>query len=165
MIRKIVQLIIAVSAFRLTCGLNGPPQTTARRNHLFSSLLKPSALIDNNGFLKKCFFRQQGDWEKEHRSLTIYETDRLCTIRLVPGDGNCLFHAISLSQYYSMHGVHYDVSSSLDKLYEFSRKLCAEAVSCVRRNDRFLFVQGGSSLLAIDLVSDAAEQYGVTPEE
>jgi hypothetical protein len=164
MITKILQLIIAASLLRLTFSLNGLPSTTARQNHLFRPPWRPSALIENDGFLKESLFRKQGEWEKELRLPTIYDTHQPCAIRQVPGDGNCLFHALSLCLYYSTHKTHYDMSNGPGELYTQSRSLRAKAVACLRQNDRVLFIGGTESLLAIDLVSDGATTYGISPK-
>ena len=99
-------------------------------------------------------------------------------IRQVPGDGNCLFHSISLCLHHAVNGTHWnltansdnnskdsDSSTSMDQLYQQSQILRAQAVDCLRQSQRRLFLQGKESLRANELVSAAAQQYGLTAEE
>lgn len=171
---KILYLIIAVAAFPFTFGRNSLPRssqqtfsqsTSSRRRNLDQPPWNPSTLIDDKGFLEGLFRRKQGDWEEEVRLRTVHHTKHPCQIRQVPGDGNCLFHSLSLCLQYSLNGTHWDMSNRLDELYDQSRSLRAKAVACLRQNNRRLFLQGRESLRAIDLVTAAAQQYDLTPEE
>jgi hypothetical protein len=79
----------------------------------------PSNLINSTtGLLKDLYVRIPGDWEKEillrrtknTEIIPYYNT--ICEIRQVPGDGNCLFHSISVSLSYLINRTHYDLSTT-----------------------------------------------------
>jgi hypothetical protein len=53
----------------------------------------------------------------------------------------------------------------MDQLYQQSQILRAQAVDCLRQSQRRLFLQGKESLRATELVSAAAQQYGLTAGE
>jgi OTU-like cysteine protease len=58
----------------------------------------PSDRIDpTTGYLNGLFVRVPGEWEEEVRLRTSHTLHLPCQIRQVPGDGNCLFHSISIS--------------------------------------------------------------------
>jgi hypothetical protein len=127
----------------------------------------PSPHIDADGFLANSYVRAPGEWEQEVTLKTSITTDLPCIIRQVPGDGNCLFHSVSLCLYQAEHGEHWNIQTpgELDKLYEQSKLLRSRAVKCLRQSRRRLFLQGRESLKAYELVQAAAQQYGLTPEE
>ena len=126
-----------------------------------------SPLIDADGFLSDSYLRLPGEWEEEFRLRTSFSTDLPCYIRQVPGDGNCLFHSISLCLYHAENGTHWNIQSqrALDQLYQQSKYLRAQAVECLKSHHRRLFLQGRESLKSHELVQAAAQQYGLTPEE
>jgi hypothetical protein len=128
--------------------------------------------------------RIPGEWEAEVRSIRgslnskRSGEDIHAMIRQVPGDGNCLFHSISMCLHHAVNGTHWnlasssdndstdlDFSTSIDQLYQQSQILRAQAVDCLRQSQRRLFLQGKESLRANELVSAAAQQYGLTAEE
>ena len=174
--------------------------------------------IDERGFLKNTYKRTYGDWEfvteEEVESQTELEQspseekeqvneepihliggrfqnlDEPVYIRQVPGDGNCLFHSISVSMALITNGTHVDMNKlpkcsklrkrrdghgmkhkkhyvhDLKHLYHHSRHLRLAAVKTLSRNPRkLLFLQGNEYLRAKDLVSAAAAQYGMTAKE
>jgi hypothetical protein len=145
----------------------------------------PSAHIDSDGFLSGLYPRIPGEWEREVRSirgsLNSKKGGEDChaMIRQVPGDGNCLFHSISLCLHHADNGTHWNLTAnddtteksdsnsgtSIDQLYQQSQILRAQAVDCLRQSQRRLFLQGKESLRANELVSAAAQQYGLTAEE
>ena len=110
-------------------------------------------------------------------------------IRQVPGDGNCLFHSLSIGLALLTNHTHVDMTPSsglrrrkhtrndirnnvssyrhdLKHLHHHSRYLRHCAVQMLsRRPKRLLFLQGNEYLRARDLVSAAAAQYGMTAEE
>jgi len=141
--------------------LNSPPWT-------------PSSQIDDDGFLKCHYTLLPGDWEVEaniggrhgpssRRYKTLHHTP--VTVRQVPGDGNCLFHSIATCLSYAANGTHVCMRDT-SNLYAVSRTLRAAAVDCLSQNPhRRLFLQGGESLRAGELVSAAAAQYDLTGEE
>ena len=121
------------------------------------------------------------------------DLDEPVIVRQVPGDGCCLFHAVAVSLNL-IHGRHLrmDDANSLGELKVMSRSLRRTAVGCLRsscggnnRNggDRRrhrrengilptwkkkysrLFIQGGESMSTSHLLSTAAAQYGISPEE
>lgn len=174
--------------------------------------------IDEQGFLKNTYKRTYGDWEfateQEVESQTesdqstseeqkrvneepihliggrFQNLDEPVYIRQVPGDGNCLFHSISVSMALITNGTHVDMNKlpkcsklrkrrdghgmkrkkdhvhDLKHLYHHSRHLRLAAVKTLSRNPRkLLFLQGNEYLRAKDLVSAAAAQYGMTAKE
>lgn len=170
----VIVLIVSSSATRVYArqGLprsshNSIPRSSHhdRRRSFELPPWNPSSLIDDNGFLVGLFHRQVGEWESETVLRTAHSTDVPCHIRQVPGDGNCLFHSLSLCLQYSLNGTHWDLSSRLDELYEHSRKLRTRAVAFLRQKHRRLFLQGQETLRAYDLVTAAAEQYGLSADE
>jgi hypothetical protein len=175
MMKKLLHLILAAAALPIAFSRNGLPRSSQqhafspssrRRNNNVDQLpWNPSALIDEKGFLKGLFRRKKGDWEEEFPMRTVYHTNHPCQIRQVPGDGNCLFHSLSLCLQHAVNGTHWDMPNRLDELYEHSRSLRAKAVACLRQNKRKLFLQGKESMRAIELVTSAAQQYDLTPEE
>lgn len=158
----------------------------------------PSANIDEAGFVKGLFVRTPGEWEEEVRLKTVNKLDQPCRIRQVPGDGNCLFHSISLCLCQAVNGTQWDLSPlsnsyvahggasvasidepqqqqqhnvqsqspppTLDDLYVHSHQLRARAVACLRDARRRLYLQGRESLKSTELVSAAAQQYGMSRE-
>lgn len=124
----------------------------------------PSSLIDTDGFLKGLYARCTGDWEQEVRLRTAYGTDLPCQVRQVPGDGNCLFHSLSLCLQHAQNGTHWDINR-IDELYSHSQQLRRQAVACLRQGHKKLFLQGRETLKANELVTAAAQQYGMSPEE
>lgn len=134
----------------------------------------PSDRIADDGFLSVPYFRTAGDWEAEMRFRTRHKLDMACRIRQVPGDGNCLFHSISLCLQHATNGTHWDFQadssnnkggSCLDELYAQSSRLRGRAVDCLRDHKRRLFLQGRESLQSGELVEAAAQQYGLSSEE
>lgn len=173
-----------------------------------------SPQIDERGFLKNTYKRTYGDWEfgieeeteseqspsEEKKQVNEKPThliggrfqnlDEPVYIRQVPGDGNCLFHSISVSMTFIANGTHVDMNKlpkcsklrkrrdghgtkhnkeyvhDLKHLYHHSRHLRLAAVKTLSRNPRkLLFLQGNEYLRAKDLVSAAAAQYGMTAKE
>ncbi|GKY91952.1 hypothetical protein MPSEU_000166800 [Mayamaea pseudoterrestris] len=140
-----------------------PRSNTRRRQPPWN----PSSQIDADGFLSDSYLRLPGDWEEEFRLRTSFSTDHPCFVRQVPGDGNCLFHSISLCLYHAENGTHWNIQGqrSLDELYQRSRLLRSQAVECLKSSNRRLFLQGRESLKAHELVQAAAQQYGLTSDE
>lgn len=126
----------------------------------------PSNHIDDDGFLSNVYQRIPGEWESEVRSLrALRESDCQAIIRQVPGDGNCLFHSISLCLYHAVNGTHRNLTETMDQLYSQSQQLRTQAVQCLRQSQRRLFLQGRETLKANELVTAAAQQYGLTAQE
>jgi hypothetical protein len=79
----------------------------------------PSSLINSTtGLLKDIYQRIPGEWENEYRlkptQNTVISDDptQYCRIRQVPGDGNCLFHSISVGLNFLVNRTHYDLSTT-----------------------------------------------------
>ena len=130
----------------------------------------PSANIDENGFLVPTYNRISGEWEKE---VKLRKKDRIslhnspATIRQVPGDGNCLFHSISVAWAHATNGTHLEMRSpdTMEWLYRHSANLRQLAVDCLEERRKLLFLQGHEYLKATDLVEAAAAQYGISGSE
>lgn len=130
----------------------------------------PSPNIDENGFLIPTYNRMSGDWEKEvklRKKDRISNHKSLATIRQVPGDGNCLFHSISVAWAHATNGTHLEMRSpdTMEWLYRNSAKLRQLAVDCLEEQRKLLFLQGHEYLKATDLVEAAAAQYGISGSE
>lgn len=129
----------------------------------------PSPNIDENGFILHQYQRIRGEWEKEVKLKKRHQTEvqAPCTIRQVPGDGNCLFHSISTCYAHAINGTHLDLktSESLHWLYQNSARLREQAVDCLEQQRKLLFLQGHEYLKAQDLVEAAASQYGISGSE
>lgn len=130
----------------------------------------PSPNIDDNGFILPKYNRISGEWEKE---VKLRKKDRIslhnspATIRQVPGDGNCLFHSISVAWVHATNGTHLEMKSpdTMEWLYRNSAKLRQLAVDCLEERRKLLFLQGQEYLKATDLVEAAASQYGISGSE
>ena len=157
-----------------------------------------SSKIDPNGFFTETYTRIPGEWEQdleennqvalESQSSRQSDSDNSLiepvVVRQVPGDGNCLFHSLTVALAVMQNRTHLDLahtglsSSStysstsnehsclgLEHLYAHSRRLRHEAVEVLQQNRRLLFLQGSEYLKARDLVQAAAAQYGLTGKE
>lgn len=153
----------SVGTGTLPRSVHALPRSNHRRRQ---PLWNPSPHIDADGFLAESYRRLPGEWEEEFRIRTSVSTDLPCYIRQVPGDGNCLFHSISLCLYHAVNGTHLNMQSqqALDHLYQQSKYLRAQAVSCLRSRNRRLVLQGRECVKAHDIVQAAAQQYGISPE-
>ena len=81
--------------------------------------------------------------------------------RQVPGDGNCLFHAVSLG----VLGPSHDISSNSTALRELSLSLRAAAVTVLSSSTRSLYMQGTDSITVSSLLPQACAPHpGVTSE-
>ena len=130
----------------------------------------PSPNIDENGFLLPTYNRMSGEWEKEvklRKKDRISIQNSLASIRQVPGDGNCLFHSISVAWAHATNGTHLEMRSpdTMEWLYRHSAKLRQLAVDCLEEQRKLLFLQGHEYLKATDLVEAAAAQYGISGSE
>lgn len=132
----------------------------------------PSKKIDADGFLNSLYPLFPGEWEKEaalsgrHSGARSRRTLRhqFARIRQVPGDGNCLFHALSTCLSLQVNGTHADMRNTT-LLSMNSALLRCLAVDCFSRKPRrILFLQGEEYLRSKDLVEAAAAQYNITGE-
>lgn len=130
----------------------------------------PSPNIDEEGFLVPRYNRIPGEWESEvklRKKDRINNQNAAALIRQVPGDGNCLFHSISVAWAHATNGTHLEMRSpeTMEWLYRNSAKLRQLAVDCLEEQRKLLFLQGHDYLKATDLVEAAAAQYGITGSE
>ncbi len=130
----------------------------------------PSPNIDEDGFLVPTYNRMPGEWESEvklRKKDRINNQNALAMIRQVPGDGNCLFHSISVAWAHAINGTHLEMRSpeTMEWLYRHSAKLRQLAVDCLEEQRKLLFLQGHEYLKATDLVEAAAAQYGISGSE
>jgi hypothetical protein len=161
----IIQLLLATAATTSSLGQDTLPKTLPRSsNTIRETPWTPSFKIDNQGFLDSFYHRMPGDWEKEVRLHTLVTTHEPVQIRQVPGDGNCLFHSISLALYHAVNGSHWRQNPN-DDLYAQSRHLRHQAVACLRHNQRRLYIQGRETVRARDLVEAAAHQYKMSASD
>uniref|UniRef100_A0A7S2PB71 OTU domain-containing protein n=1 Tax=Leptocylindrus danicus TaxID=163516 RepID=A0A7S2PB71_9STRA len=151
--------------------------------------------IDPSGFLKDCYTVRCGAWEGEadlngrhgyrrlHKRAAAAgnvddDADYLQNleigkfrVRQVPGDGNCLFHSLSLCLHYAERQSHFPlkVPESFRELFRRSKKLRNTAVQILQQStekgDKLLFMQGQEFLTCSELLSAAASQYNISPEE
>lgn len=86
---------------------------SSKSNQLLLPPWNPSPYIDpQTGFLQGVFVRTPGIWEQEEPLRTRHTLDAPCRIRQVPGDGNCLFHSISLCLCEAVNGTQWNLSPS-----------------------------------------------------
>jgi len=125
----------------------------------------PSPSIDEMGFLMGQYTRVPGEWESEVkiRRKHIKGLQKPAMIRQVPGDGNCLFHSISMCYAHAANGTHVDLRDpeNLEWLYENSACLREKAVNCLEKQ-KLLFLQGSERVTSENLVQAASQQYGIS---
>ena len=128
----------------------------------------PSPSIDEMGFLMGQYTRVPGEWEREVkiRRKHIKGLQKPAMIRQVPGDGNCLFHSISMCYAHAANGTHVDLRDpeNLEWLYENSACLREKAVNCLEKQ-KLLFLQGTERVTSENLVQAASQQYGISGAE
>ena len=133
----------------------------------------PSKRINDEGFVTSLYPLLPGTWEDDADLTGKYSGPKsrqtlphqYAQIRQVPGDGNCLFHALSTTLAYAVNGTHADLRNAT-WLYHHSAVLRGLAVECLRRKPRkWLCLQGEECLRAKDLVDAAASQYNMTGEQ
>ena len=157
-----------------------------------------SSQINKQGYLRQLFRRipaAAADVGEYANDTNNYKDKSLLpvVIRQVPGDGDCLFHAIAISLAFTENGhlMRLDTHDGLQELKAASRKLRRMAVECLvsscsskrhnnnnnnnnnnnkskrSRSRRYkrLFIQGKDSMKTSQLLYTASSQYGITPEE
>lgn len=153
-----------------------------------------SSQINKQGYLKQLFRRipaaavdDVGEYANDTNNYKDTSLLVPVVIRQVPGDGDCLFHAIAISLAFTENGhlMRLDTHDGLQELKAASRKLRRMAVECLvsscsskrqnnnsnnksKRNSRRykrLFIQGKDSMKTSQLLYTASSQYGITPEE
>lgn len=134
-------------------------------------LWNPSSQIDREGFLARPYVRIPSELEVgkdaiggKHRKSVLAEVP--VRIRQVPGDGNCLFHSLTICLSKVENGTHFCYDNNLDELRHHSRQLRERAVDFLAaKPKRLLYLQGREYMRARDLIETAASPYGCTPEE
>ena len=133
----------------------------------------PSKKINAEGFLNSLYPLLPGEWEEDasltgrHSGAQSRRTLRhqMARIRQVPGDGNCLFHALSTCLSLAVNGTHANMRNTT-LLSMNSALLRCLAVDCLsKKPKKILFLQGEEYLRAKDLVEAAASQYNMTGED
>jgi OTU-like cysteine protease len=136
-----------------------------------SPLWNPSSQIDSEGFLMNTYVRIPSELEVgrdaiggRYRASTLRNVP-VC-IRQVPGDGNCLFHALTVCLTKIENGTHFCFKNNLEELRAHSKMLRENSVDYLSENpNRLLYLQGREYMRACDLIETAASPYGCTPEE
>jgi hypothetical protein len=141
-------------------------------------LWNPSSQIDPQGFLQKQYVRIPSELEVgkdaiggKHRKSKLATV--LVRIRQVPGDGNCLFHSLTICLTKVENGTHFcyrgeeeEEAHGILELRRYSRILREKAVDYLAsKPKRLLYLQGREYMRARDLIETAASPYGCTPEE
>lgn len=151
-----------------------------------------SPQITPQGYLRELYRRVPGKWEEDdyHSGVGLSDTkssdlDVPVIVRQVPGDGDCLFHAVAVSLSLIECGSHprMDGPECLRELREASGRLRRMAVECLRscnsesihpsskrrkhskKRYRRLFIQGCESMATSRLLATAAAQYGISSRE
>lgn len=168
----LLSLLLTVSLARQGAS-NSIPRSTHHRvlAESDSPPWNPSTQIDDEGFLTQEYFRCPGEWETEYSIGGIHDVKQAglaeiaVRIRQVPGDGNCLFHSLSVCLAKVENGTHF-CFDNLRQLQKTSTSLREKAVDFLTTNPkRMLFLQGKEYLRAKDLVEAAASQYAVSGQE
>lgn len=154
---------------------------TVHHDDTYQPPWNPSPRIDPAGFLSESYLRAPGEWEpaaalrgrhgpRDRRRYALLSTVP-CRVRQVPGDGNCLFHAVAVGLHRAANGTHMvlDAPDRLRELRGRSLALRRAAVDALRDEAgggrRRLFLQGGEWLEARELLAAAAAQFGLGGEE
>lgn len=189
----------------LTCAKKSIPRSARPPPFISNRILDDetpwnhSPRIDTNGFLTDTYIRTIGEWESNTNIGGKYgprsgHTKQLetipVTIRQVPGDGNCLFHSLSVVLNFVEEGRHLNwkgnVENSIEermRMYDRSELLRQQAVDMLsedesavrglnpqflgipRRRPRLLFLQGNEYLNRRELLHIASSQYDISGKE
>ncbi|KAJ8599657.1 hypothetical protein CTAYLR_005403 [Chrysophaeum taylorii] len=118
-------------------------------------------LIDTRGFLRDIYPVLDVEEEKPFQRA---ETRCYMRARQVPGDGACLFHALSAGLWYTTNGTHHPMDRKM--LREQSLFLRAKAVDVLEdTRDPWLYMGDAERLRASKLLALAAEQCGQSPRD
>jgi len=136
------------------------PQTLLDQD-FYQEPWRPSSKIDEQGFLAGTYQRLAAPWEVGTLTYPVI-------IRQVPGDGNCLFHAIAVALYKSQRGRHlYYYMSRNDndndefhELRQLAQTLRAQACRYLRRT-KSLYLTGREYVATQVLLN----RFRMTPEE
>ncbi|KAL7536289.1 hypothetical protein ACHAXR_008621 [Thalassiosira sp. AJA248-18] len=137
-----VAQVVDSSIPRSSSGTASHPSSQSRLGDFYSSrrpAWNASPKINNQGYLCEELYRRiPGEWEAEcpHTSIPNESQDLNAPviIRQVPGDGDCLFHAVAISLNLIQGGRHLslDDAERLWELKHMSRRLRRIAVECLR---------------------------------
>lgn len=84
-------------------------------------------------------------------------------VQQVQGAGDCLFHSIAIAMAFEDEKRHLDMyDPSLDQRVSDLRALAVKTLT--EDPSRTLHLEGDQAIVASELISAAAEQYGITPE-
>ena len=134
-------------------------------------LWNPSPQIDRDGFLDRPYVRIPSELEVGKDAIAGKHAKSFLKgvpvrIRQVPGDGNCLFHSLTICLSKVENGTHFCYDDNMDELREHSRILRERAVDYLAsKPKRLLYLQGREYMRARDLIETAASPYGCTPQE
>ena len=112
-----------------------------------------SGAIDNQMSLEDQFL---------HGTFHCVESGEEYRVRQVPGDGGCLFHALTVSLLYEKTKRHRVFDDDMRKMSNRLRKL---AVLLLKRENVTLFIENGESTTSTDLLRIVSEHYNLTVEE
>ncbi|CAM9714041.1 unnamed protein product [Chrysoparadoxa australica] len=142
-----------IGFLKLAClwaPLLAPLACSATATGGLSGIWRQTSKINQEGFLAE-------EYEVEGCSFSM-------RVRQVPGDGNCLFHAISACLEFACNGTH--LGLNLQDLMPKSEALRKTAVDyLVEDMDRSLYLENGETVPAIELLNVVAEQYNMTAEK
>ena len=83
-------------------------------------------------------------------------------VRQVPGDGGCLFHAISAWLTFLQTNKHHDFDSNM---FSLSRKLRQLAVDVLQQPNRTLIIENSEPMESTELLEMIAKKYDMEPSE
>jgi hypothetical protein len=176
-------LVLSFAIFNASADSSAPSKPALPRSVNFRSfsdggessspalLWNPSSQIDREGFLARPYVRIPSELEVGKDAIGGKHCKSLLTgvpvrIRQVPGDGNCLFHSLTICLSKVENGTHFCYDNNMDQLREHSRILRERAVDYLAsKPKRLLYLQGREYMRARDLIETAASPYGCTPEE
>ena len=101
---------------------------------------------------------------REKKSTTLGVVRCYMRARQVPGDGSCLFHALSAGLWLAINGTHHPMERKFLRAQSFFLRQTAVDV-LENRRDASLYMGDGEKLKASQLLQLAAEQQGQTPSE
>lgn len=130
--------------------------------------LESRPLVDGRGFLRDVYpvLDYVDDEASPTSAAALVKARTRCYMRgrQVPGDGACLFHALSAGLWFSMNGTHHPMDRK--PLREQSLSLRQAAVDVLEDSrDPWLYMGDRERLRASKLLQLAAEQCGQSPRE
>jgi len=153
------------SSKRSRSSINSPETTIMKQAWSSTGYMRSSPRVDADGFLHEVFEVVDGcEEETGHRPGWSTPFSPRALVRQVPGDGSCLFHALSAALCLAEGGAHAD-AGDIAPLLARSARLRALAVDALE-GDRAkkLWVQGGEAISCGELLAAVSEQYGISPE-